>query len=176
MKEKIINSLVVIIIIVVMAALLIPWPKEFIKDFSSIKYQLGPDNQMYSETIHVYFNGTYKKSYFGLIEDRFIGSIVIDDVDIYQDEEFNLSFSNEKGTVISHTYFVKAERAMRTQSYGKLYVGDKFETITIELYTGEAGNEGFNSFDGYMISAPAENRAEALTITKMLVPYAEIIQ
>lgn len=48
MKEKVINTIAIIVIIVVMVALIIPWPREFVKDFNGIKYQLGPDNKTYS--------------------------------------------------------------------------------------------------------------------------------
>ena len=159
-----------------MAALIIPWPREFIKDFNGVKYQLGPDNKTYSESVKISFNGVFKKCYFGLLDDRFIGYITIDGTDIKEDEEFNLSFGEEKEAILAHTYFVKSEKAMLTSSYGRLHIDEGFEEFTIELYTGEPNNKRFNSFDGFMISAPAENRDEALLISKKLVVYGDDIQ
>lgn len=177
MKEKVINSVVIIVLVIVMAALIIPWPRDFNVVFYGIKYQLGPDNQNYSELVSISFNGTYSESYFGLIDDRFKGYIAIDGVDIKEDEEFNLSFGEEKTTTISHTYYVKDDIVRRVSpSYGKLYIDEEFEALTIELYIEEPENKGFNSYNGFMISAPATNRAEALILSKELVPYYENLQ
>lgn len=176
MKEKVINTIVILVIIVVMAALIIPWPRGFVKDFNGVKYQLGPDNKTYSESVKISFNGIFKKSYFGLLDDRFIGYISIDGVDIKEDNEFNLSFGEEKNAILSQTYFVKSEKAMTTSTYGRLYIDEGFEELTIELYSGEPGNKGFNSFDGFIISAPAKTREEALLISKKFVSYGNDIQ
>ena len=176
MKGKVVNTIVIIVIIIIMMALLIPWPREFIKDFNGIKYQLGTDNKTYSESIKISFNGTYKESYFGLINDIFIGYITIDGVDIKEDNEFNLRFDEEKNAILSQTYFVKSEKAMINSSYGRLYIDEEFEELTIELYSVGSNNKGFNLFDGFMISAPTINREEALLITKKLVPYWNDIQ
>ena len=175
MKEKVVNTIIIIVIIVVMAALIIPWSREFVKTFTGIKYQLGSDNKTYSESVQISFNGAYKESYFGLLSDIFIGYITIDGVEINKDKEFNLIFIEDKGVVISHRYFVRAEAAMKKFSYGRLYIDEEFEEFTIELYT-EESNKGFNSFDGFMISAPATNREEALLISKKLVSYMDNLQ
>ena len=77
MKQKIINGIVITIIVVVMAALLFPWPKDFNKEFIGIKYQLGQDNQSYSQVVKITFKGEFHSSYFGLLNDRFTGNIYI---------------------------------------------------------------------------------------------------
>ncbi len=176
MKGNVINTIVIVVIIVVMAALIIPWPREFVKDFTGIKYQLGPDNKTHSESVQISFSGTFKESYFGLLDDRFVGYITIDGINIKEDEEFNLSFNEEKNAILSHTYFVKSERAMLTSSYGRLYIDEGFEEFTIELYFGKPNNKSFNSFDGFMVSAPATNREEALLISKKFVSYRDDLQ
>ena len=176
MKGKVINTIVIVIIIVVMAALIIPWPREFVKDFNGVQYQLDPDNKNYYESVKISFDGTYRESYFGLINDSFIGYIAIDGVEINNDKEFNLIFSEDKIAVISHRYFVRSEVAMITFSYGRLYIDEGFEEFTIELYSGEPNNKGFNLLDGFMISAPAVNREEALLISKKFVSYRDDIQ
>ena len=175
MKGKVINTIVIVLIIVVMAALIIPWPREFVKDFNGVQYQLGPDNKDYYASVKVSFDGTYRESYFGLINDSFIGYIVIVGVEIKEGEEFNLSFGEEKNAILSQTYFVKSEKAMVTSSYGRLYINEGFEEFTIELYSGEPNNKGFNLLDGFMISAPAVNREEALLISKKFVSYRDDI-
>jgi hypothetical protein len=65
---------------------------------------------------------------------------------------------------------------MITSYYGRLYIDDEFEELTIELYSEEPNNKGFNSFDGFMISAPAMNREEALLISKKFVSYRDDIE
>jgi hypothetical protein len=50
--------------------------------------------------VKISFNGIFKTSYFGLLDDRFIGYIAIDGVDIKKDNEFNISFSEEKIAII----------------------------------------------------------------------------
>ena len=176
MKGKVINTIVIVVIVVVMAALIIPWPRKFVREFTGIKYQLDPNKRTYSESVKISFNGTYRESYFGLASDSFIGYITIDGVEIKKNRDFNLIFSEEKTTIISHRYFVKSEVAMITFSYGKLYIDDDFEMFTIELYTGEPDNKGWNSLDGFMISAPATNREEALLISKKFVSYMDDLQ
>lgn len=170
MKQKIINGIVITVIVVVMAALIFPWPKDFNKEFNGIKYQIGQDNQNYLKEVKVTFIGEFKESYFGLIEDRFVGNIYIDGVDIYKNKGFELGFDEERTTVIAHRCFIPTELKMKVLSYGKLYLSEELDALVIELYD-DYNNPAFNKLDGYVIVAPAYNRGDAVEIVDELVKH-----
>lgn len=168
MKQKIINGIVILIIVVVMAALIIPWPKDFKREFNGIRYQLGPENKDYSEQVKIIFDGEFYKSYFGLIKDSFTGSIYIDGVDVYRNEEFDLIFDENGTTVISHRCFIPEQRTMKVFNYGRLYLNENLDFLAIELFN-DNSKAVYDKYDGYAIAAPAVNKAEAEKIMEDLV-------
>jgi hypothetical protein len=169
MKQKIVNSVVIIIIVAVMIALLFPWPKEFNREFTGVKYQIGVNGENYYEIVKVSFIGEYHESYFGLIEDRYTGLIQIEGVDIYKENDrFELQISENKSTVITQRCFIPAQMVMKEFFYGKLYFSEELDSLVIELFD-DYDSPRVNRENGFIIAAPAVNKAEAVEIAYNLI-------
>ncbi|MDX1357326.1 MAG: hypothetical protein R3232_00700 [Clostridia bacterium] len=168
MKQKIVNGVVIVIIVAAFVALLFPWPQDFNKEFSGVKYQLNQSGVFQYEKVKVSFSGEYHSSYFGLIEDRFTGHIQIDGVEIYKNKDFELRFSNDGSTIITHRCFVPEQMVMKEFYYGKLHLDDNLCLLVIELFN-DYDSSGFNKQDGFIIVAPAGNIEEAIEIVNVVL-------
>jgi hypothetical protein len=168
MKQKIVNGVVIVIIVAAFVALLFPWPQDFNKEFSGVKYQPNQSGVFQYEKVKVNFTGEYHSSYFGLIEDRFTGHIQIDGVEIYKDKDFELRFSDDRSTIITHRCFVPEQMIMKDFYYGKLHIDDDLRLLVIELFD-DHDSPIFTKQNGFIIAAPAGNIDEAIEIVNAVL-------
>lgn len=62
-----------------------------------------------------------------------------------------------------------AKRYMQWQ-YGMIFIGGMFEKLTIEIDEPDgSGGYSWSGKNGWMISAPCNNRAEAVEVSNMLI-------
>jgi hypothetical protein len=74
----------------------------------------------------------------------------------------------------AHLIYAYVEQGkLRTYSYGQIFINEDFSQFTIRKYeieetTAYSSRGSWNPEDGYMLSAPAQNREEALSISNEL--------
>jgi hypothetical protein len=127
--------------------------------YDGIKYQSNNLNSGIPMSIEV--DGVYKKGYFGN-PDIFEGSIVLGGelcYGQYRHRSHEYAFNNYKMSQIESDNFK-----------GSFFINDMFKEITITLHEIEStGNESFSYNDGWLISAPSENREQAVNISNKLI-------
>ncbi|MCC5909720.1 MAG: hypothetical protein JJT76_04715 [Clostridiaceae bacterium] len=133
---------------------------EIVKD--GIMYQAA--NNEIAIPIVVGIQGKYFTTLGGKPK-RFEGQIIVDD-DIFP---YTIHFHSNMGVLLT-TY---------GSTYGDLHVSDEFDsfTITISKLREDARSKGWSSSNGWIISAPAGNRKEAVNLSnKLLSKYYRYIE
>lgn len=122
--------------------------------YSGIKYQIG-DLQS-AEPINIEIKGKFVKELFGNYGE-FDGTIKVGET-IFTDRPIG---------------FNKYKMGSLTSSegqYGMIFIGDKFENLTIEiLEPNQNGGYSWSGENGRMISAPCNDRKEAVEISNILI-------
>ena len=175
MLKKIVATLLIMIAVV---AIWYTYPKKINKTFQGIYFQLGNENSSFEEKIIVEFNGKYKKRFFA--GNTFTGTMKIGDITFPLEEgsfheEFVLTFGQIwGGAIIEHVGFPGLGQHP-SFTYGILHANNDLSEISIEVYNeGEPIPNGepktrWSGADGFMISAPAKNRQEAVAIANRLL-------
>ncbi len=168
-KKYIIRAIIIVIIILGTAYFLYRIPKEFQKEYQGVYYQLG--NPEFSEKVSVSFDGYLTRGLWQM--DTFEGNIRIGDQEMTY---VKLSMFEDRGAYIC--YLDKGTHDFN--SYGTLYTTDIKKGFTIGINKKDENNPGYSSWsgeDGYMISAPASNRSEALELANRMMeksPWKEL--
>jgi hypothetical protein len=127
--------------------------------YDGIKHQANNLNSGIPLSIEV--DGVYKKGYFGNA-DTFDGKIIIDGELCYSQYRYKsheYGFNNYNMSQIESDSFT-----------GSLFIADMFNEISIEIHeTGINGMESFSYMNGWLISAPSENREKAANISNKLI-------
>jgi hypothetical protein len=127
--------------------------------YDGIKYQANNLNSGIPLSIEV--DGVYKKGYFGN-PDIFVGKIIVDGELCYAQYRYK-----------SHEYGFNNYNMSQIESdkfEGHFFIGDMFKEITIEIHEPVSlGKARFSYLEGWLISAPAENRAQAVYISNRLI-------
>ncbi len=135
-------------------------PKLVKIEYQGIYYQLG--NSEITEEIPVVFDGYLTRGLW--LEDSFQGTITIGDATL---NKVDIRLPKDGPSVIA--YFDEATKDYT--SYGALYTKDikKSITISVNLYDKATDSDVWSSADGYMISAPAQDRTGALELSNQLM-------
>lgn len=134
-------------------------PREFFREFDGIYYKLGDSSV--SKEVTVGFYGYFTNGLWQ--EDKFEGTIKIGDKLM---PRVKLSLSKGKSDII---YYYDEETG-DYKAYGTIYTDNLEERLTICVLTeNENGSGSWNGSDGYMISAPAADREEALKLSNRLM-------
>jgi len=123
--------------------------------WEGIKYQAG--NYEYEELINIEVTGVYTKIR-SSGDSVFKGEIVVNGEmsQGYGDDGNEYAFNDETNHNIIHW-----------ESFiGDLYIGDTFKEISIDILEPIVG---FNYNDGWIISAPADNRSKAVEISNRII-------
>lgn len=129
--------------------------------YDGIKYQANNLNSGVPLSIEV--NGVYKKGYFGNL-DKFEGKIIIDGELCYvpdgdRSRGYEYSFNKYKMSPIASDNFK-----------GFFFIGDMFKEISVEIDEPEnTGGDKFSYRYSWLISAPSENREQAVQISNKLI-------
>lgn len=136
-------------------------PREIDYTYQGIKYQIG--NLSSEIPVKIEIKGVYKKGFWGN-PDLFDGEIIVDGKTLYGVGAFRsrnniYSFSNEKMSLIQGDDF-----------RGGIYDNDNMKDILIEVHElDSAGIETFSYNNGWLISAPCQNRKQAVYISNKII-------
>jgi hypothetical protein len=136
-----------------------------------LKYQLGSENNHFTKPVTISIDGKLLKSITGI--KTFIGTINIEgeNIPVPEDQrELEINFQPDGAGHIVYGYFENGRPG--TYSYGTLYVNKDFSKVTVATFEKDGVDRSSGSWtseDGFMITAPAGNRAEALKISNELM-------
>lgn len=159
--SKLLQSELGIFIIVVITLCLITWvymsftqPKVIHYNYKGIKYQAK--NLQVSEVIDIKVDGKYVS--------RLFGKYVLFDGTIKIGEKV---FAGEQ---IAFNKYNMSTLQSDDVLYGTIYISNEFKELTIEVLELDLnGGNSWSAQDGWMISAPCNNREEAVQISNMLI-------
>ncbi|TCZ68313.1 hypothetical protein E0485_03060 [Paenibacillus albiflavus] len=136
-----------------------------------VKYRLGAENQNILKPVTIQVKGTMQKSLTGA--KTFKGTLYIEGEEIptaAEQKELIIEF-DPKGQ--GYLAFPNPPTYKPPNlSYGMSYINSDFTQISITVHEKDLLNPGaghWNSGDGLMIAAPAQNRADALHISNELM-------
>lgn len=148
-------GIITIIILLILGYFYYTFPQKTNLSYNGIKYKLGDMQQ--EEEIKITMNGYYYKRVF--TKDFFKGSINIENknypsLKLLVDEQLQMvSYRNN-------------EENGKLYTFGEIFIEENLTNLTVCV---QDKQNGWNSKDGFMISAPAENRFEALNISNKLM-------
>lgn len=154
------------------------YPKKYDKTLDGVYYQLG-DNDVYEE-VSVQLNGTLQNLISG--DNRFEGTIEIQGEQLpmipENREKLVLYYDREGPGIIASYLSSGGDGVLITDNYtfGLIYTDSNFEQFSVMIHTRDADNPDGGSWtgmDGYLITAPARNRDEALDITDKLFNHVK---
>lgn len=146
-------------------------PKQYKTTLEGVYYQLGNDKVF--ERIKIHLDGTLKNRIDG--KKTFIGTVNFEGKELPrtpQDRtELELHYHGDHiGSIFSGFRII--DEAGRVEAdifnFGTVYANAKFSQITITMLTGE-NNRTWSPSNGFMITAPANNREEAIKISQKLM-------
>ncbi|WP_456278644.1 hypothetical protein [Bacillus sp. AK128] len=147
-------------------------PKEINHVFDGFVYGVGGENIQINEKVIITIKGSLYKKIFN--QDRFKGTI-----DIKGEVPTNIIIEHKKVEVVflgnsGNLFFRDYSQPNNHKSYGNLYINRDFSELSImvyELAESERRNPSYKwePEDGLVISAPAKNRKEALSISNELI-------
>lgn len=159
-----------IFILLIVLTVIYIYPKKFSKEYSGVMYRLG--ESAYSEKIRISFEGYLSRRL--LKGDKFQGTINIGDKKLTM---IKMEFSNKNGAFtkdradVQHAdvqYYVDSLGEYKI--YGKMISSDIKEMFSIiVLEPSITGGYTWSTANGVVISAPSNNRIEALDISHKLM-------
>lgn len=152
---------VYIIIALLLLGTLYLYPKKFNNSYNALTYRLG--DKTYSENIQINIEGWLSNRFFR--SPSFKGTIFIGDKKLS-----NTSLKFNKGNYADILYFDEASGEYR--SYGFMVTKNIRKQFTVGISEAKNSDDSakhWSSKDGLILSAPANNRDEALRITKDLM-------
>ncbi|WP_427339642.1 hypothetical protein [Caloranaerobacter sp. DY30410] len=162
MKSKYQKIILACLIIVIAFYVFYTFPRKYNIVFQGIKYRLG--DTLYQEDIEVRIKGWYTKKIFS--GNQFKGEICLGD-------EKLLNVNLELNKYNSDILMGYKEEIDEFRMYGKIYLSNTLDKITILLFEpddkGDYSKGHWSSKNGFMISAPAESREEAISLSKELI-------
>lgn len=126
-------------------------------------------DESYSERVVIHVQGVYRQYLLG-DKDRFTGEMSISLLDVTETRRFeDVAFSNGWAPIISRTK-LDSEAEWGIDFYGDLYCNPRFDKILILVLEPREGQQkSWSTGDGLFISAPAQNREQALDVGKVLL-------
>lgn len=155
MKKGCKISIIIVILLLIQGYFYYTFPRKISLSYNGIKYKVGDSGEQ--KQIKIAADGYYYNKLF--TKDSFEGSISIDNK-IYP----GLKLSVDKQ--LQMIYYRNFQKGGSLQTYGEIFVGEKLKNLTICI---QDAQNGWNSKNGLMISAPAKNREEALEISNKLM-------
>lgn len=161
MKEHRKQIIFAFLCIMLILLVIYKYPKRFYQEYSGIMYRLGDGE--YQETVEITIDGYLSNGFFK--GNLYEGTMLIGKKKLSKlDMEFD-AFG--RGILF---YF--DEELGEYTSFGDIYTKNMNKEITITVLEDRNSNttdKSWTSKDGLIISAPAENRDEAIEITKDLM-------
>jgi hypothetical protein len=145
-------------------------PKQYNMTLEGVRYQLGAENMEYEQPAIMHINGTLQKSLTG--SRTFKGTINIEGetLPVPEDQrEITVQFDANGQGIISYVYFDDGRPGV--YAYGAIFINDDISKVSISAFGKDThdNREGWTAADGFMITAPARDRTEALNIANVLM-------
>lgn len=181
MKKLTVIGILIILTTIAIVLVIHLYPKEVNIDAHGIKYRLGNDQIGSEKLVDVKIEGKLYKRISG--ERRFKGTIDIEDEEIPvppDQRKLDILIANDGWGAITYPYFTSSKKndvvdSTNIHPYGSLFINSDFSKITI-LLSDQNGDESdgnigesWNNENGYMITAPANNRVEAIRLSNELM-------
>lgn len=170
LKTKLWIPVGILLVTIIAWAFIYTYPKQLTFTMQGVMYQLGEENKDYVKPAAVSVNGKMQKSILGV--KTFKGVIDIEGENIpvpEENRELELRFSEHGEAQLFYRYIKSGN--FKQFLYGIIFINNDFSKIAIMKYQANPDDNGggWNGSNGYMISAPAQNRDEALKISNELL-------
>ncbi|MBD7969308.1 hypothetical protein [Paenibacillus gallinarum] len=181
MKKLTVMGILIILTTIAIVLVINLYPKEVNIDEQGIKYRLGKEQKGSEQLVAVKIEGKLYKRISG--ERRFEGTIDIEgeEIPVPPDlRKLDILIGNDGWGAITYPYFTSSKKndvvdRTNIHPYGSLFINSDFSKVTI-LLSDQNGNESdgnigesWNNENGYMITAPASNRVEAIRLSNDLM-------
>lgn len=167
--KKRILAILIILVVVAGAIIFYMLPRNVSRQLTGVEYQLGTSRNKVVP-VKITLHGKLERTLNGhlIYHGSFIvtgGTIPNSDNQRAADIHFD---SNGQGIIV-YGYWTKTGTPVN-HVYGAMFMTDAFKTVTIEAFTpAGSNNKGWNEGDGFMITAPARTRSQALRISNRLM-------
>lgn len=154
-------------------------PVDISTTCAGIKYRLGKNNQNEFRKVTFEIDGKIYKDMF--LNKTFVGKIYISDIEDLLDKQYDINtykkllnsqvnLQLDKYMRATLFYYMKKASTSYSETIGTIYFEPTFSKFTISVLEKVDNNtRTWSSKDGLIISAPAENRKEALEITNSII-------
>jgi len=170
MKKFLLSASLIIIAICIIAITQII-PKSYSVTLEGVKYQLGADHKAFTSPVTIRIDGELKKSLTNVKTFNGIIDVEGENIPVPSDQrKLEIKFQENGAGPIVYSYNDNGSPV--TYSYGTLYVNTDFSEVTIATSAKDAADASKGSWtaeDGYMITAPAGDREEALKLSNELM-------
>lgn len=149
-------------------------PKQVSYEMEGIKYQLGAANAAYAKSVTVRVEGKLKRPLWG--QTVFEGKVSLDGEPLPKEEDgwrLSLVFHDNEGSMVYNK--IEAGHPLMNV-YGMMYINNDMSGLTVSILRPEqddASRKSWSGADGFMISAPASSREEALALSNKLYGYKQ---
>lgn len=168
LKKKLLLGFFIVVIIFIAGAAYWFFPRDVALNSDGFKYRLGKENMEFGESLQVNVNGKIYRRFGGNI--KFMGEIKLEGENTPAEKnrwQVDLLIHETNGKEL----FVRRDGKMFPEMIGRIYINRDFSEMTITVMEEHEGGNGggWSGGDGLMISAPATNREEALTLSNSLM-------
>ncbi|WP_223067702.1 hypothetical protein [Paenibacillus caui] len=143
------------------------YPRHVSIELKGVKYQLGEENASFLKPVTVRLEGSVNRSLFGRA--TFSGTIDAQEDIPFSKENGNVTIKlpEKDGVIIDYIQIKNGE--FKIYHLGSLLSNRDMSQVTLLLMHDEGGGQSWSGRDGFMISAPAHTRQEALDISNELM-------
>lgn len=172
MKKKVISLLGLgVFLTALFAGIWLYLPRDVAVNMEGVKYRLGSENALEVEPATIQIEGTYRRTLNG--QRLFRGTLELegDILPVPKEQMTNRTFIARKGEGFLIVYHWFENGIGKSYSLGTLYADDDFRQITLTLFEQEQDSKSgsWSGGDGLMLTAPAQDRTEALRLANKLM-------
>ena len=172
MKKKIRLSILIIGISFIIFIVISIYPKTIHVQAQGMKYRLGAEHIGDEKSVEIDMDGTLYTSLTG--SKRFVGTITIECEEIPVPEnqrQLEINLSKDLSGIMHYPYM--EDGVINPFFYATIFVNRSFSVATFTVYDWdlEEGNQegSWSGDNGLMISVPASDRSEAMSISNQLM-------
>ncbi|ANS75878.1 hypothetical protein AWM70_15840 [Paenibacillus yonginensis] len=147
------------------------WPKQIHTTLDGIKYRLGEGHEVYVQPVQIRIEGEIQRRL--TKPPLFTGKIDTGEgngANPFQQDDPDLKVRLSRSDADWLQSIRLDQGQIKRRAIGSLYSTPDMDQLTIALMHDNQGREtGWSSSDGFMISAPAQSREEALKISRELM-------
>ncbi len=165
--KRVLSTIAVLLIVTVFIAALYAMPKRISLSLTGVEYQLG-HGRTEVHPISLVIRGRLHGAWTG--QRTFVGTISIQGAHMPNPDNKHLlviHFRPDGAGPMIYGYFRSGKPV--TRAYGTMFASNNFNSFTIEEFSSHGRITGWNSRNGFMISAPAKTRVQALRISNLLM-------